>query len=572
MKELTDSKRRTRTYPKPVIINGLRFFWICLIVWLEVGVFHWSLRSCHWPDKEIQTARRPHPTHVMLIADPQVIDHRSYPGRRLWFKALTQFIVDSNLRKSWRAAKRLSPNMVIFLGDMMDGGRYRMLDEEYEAYHSRFNNIFRMSSDVPKYYLVGNHDVGLGKSQAFSARARQRYLAHFGGVTNYQVTVANHSFIFIDAPSLVEEDYRRYEAEEAFEDWPGNPGGAIEFINRLAQEGSPKPRILFSHIPLSRSAGASCGALRERGSIQRGAGMGYQNLLGRHTTQFLLDNTNPIMVYSGDDHDYCDIRHPRSEGTGMGTREVSVKSFSMAMGVKRPGFQLLSLVSPDPASPYARTLADTPCHLPDQMRIYTHVYAIWGFLSILALIYVNARRGNSATPDYNLAPLKTIHRPQARMPLRSSSLNVPTPRVLRSRSASPIGSPIIPSSPVLMPTIDDDEIAYPPSSPAPPTPASYFDLGGEEHSFSLPPPNMADQKPRRPTSWMRTSSSSKRGPGWVEARQQSHWAAARNLLDLIGCARSRGDAGFVRRLVGDFGACAWPPVVVLLLIWANLFW
>lgn len=75
----------------------------------------------------------------------------------------------------------------------------------------------------------------LGKSQAFSARARQRYLAHFGGATNYQVTVANHSFVFIDAPSLVEEDYRRYEAEEAFEDWAGTPGGAIEFINRLAQ-------------------------------------------------------------------------------------------------------------------------------------------------------------------------------------------------------------------------------------------------------------------------------------------------------------------------------------------------
>jgi len=66
----------------------------------------------------------------MLIADPQIIDHRSYPGRPEWLKALTQFIVDLNLRKSWKAAKRLSPDVVIFLGDMMDGGRYRMLDQE----------------------------------------------------------------------------------------------------------------------------------------------------------------------------------------------------------------------------------------------------------------------------------------------------------------------------------------------------------------------------------------------------------------------------------------------------------
>ncbi|KAG9104383.1 hypothetical protein FRC06_003190 [Ceratobasidium sp. 370] len=233
----------------------------------------------------------------MLIADPQVIDHRSYPSRRLWLKTLTQFIVDSNLRKNWRAAKRLYPDVVVFLGDMMDGGRYRMLDDEYEAYYSRFNDIFSLNKNIPKYYLVGNHDVGLGKSQAFSARARQRYQSHFGGATNFQVTIANHSFVFIDAPGLVEEDYRRYEEEESFEDWPGMPGGAIEFVNRLAQESNPKPRILFSHIPLSRSSAASCGPLRERGSIQRGAGMGYQNLLGRHTSQFLIDSAKPIMIF-----------------------------------------------------------------------------------------------------------------------------------------------------------------------------------------------------------------------------------------------------------------------------------
>ncbi|KAG8747119.1 hypothetical protein FRC10_002168 [Ceratobasidium sp. 414] len=453
----------------------------------------------------------------MLIADPQVIDHRSYPGRRLWFKTLTQFIVDSNLRKSWRAAKRLYPDVVVFLGDMMDGGRYRMLDDEYDAYYSRFNDIFSSSKDIPKYYLVGNHDVGLGKSQAFSARARQRYLSHFGGTTNFQVPIANHSFVFIDAPGLVEEDYRRYEEEESFEDWAGMPGGAIEFVNRLAQESNPGPRILLSHIPLSRSSAASCGPLRERGSIQRGAGMGYQNLLGRHTSQFLIDGVKPILIFS--------------DGSGQGPREVSVKSFSMAMGIRRPGFQLLSLVSPDPSSPYARTMADTPCHLPDQMHIYTHVYAICGFLSVALLLYVNATRGRNQSPlEHSATVFKTSQRPKERPILRSTSLNVPTPRILRSRSASPLGSPIIPSSPILLPMIvdpdSDHEISYPPSpTTAPPTPGIFFDLGGEEHSFSLPAPAMQHQ-PR-----VRSRSS-----GWVEARHQSRWSSfassARNLAEL----------------------------------------
>ena len=45
--------------------------------------------------------------------------------------SLSQFIVDLNMRKSWWATKQLNPDVVVFLGDMMDGGRFAMSDEEY---------------------------------------------------------------------------------------------------------------------------------------------------------------------------------------------------------------------------------------------------------------------------------------------------------------------------------------------------------------------------------------------------------------------------------------------------------
>ncbi|KAG8682614.1 UTP-glucose-1-phosphate uridylyltransferase [Ceratobasidium sp. 395] len=279
------------------------------------------------------------------------------------------------------------------------------------------------------------------------------------------------------------------------------------------------------------------------------------------------------MIFSGDDHDYCDIRHAYSDRGGQGPREVSVKSFSMAMGIRRPGFQLLSLISPDPASPYARTIADTPCHLPDQMHIYTHVYAICGFLSVALLVYLNATRGrNQSAVDPSAGVFKAPQRMKERPPvLRSTSLNVPTPRVLRSRSVTPLGSPIIPSSPILLPTVgdlsdSDHGISYPPSPvTGPNTPTSFFDLGGEEHSFSLPAPAM--QQPRFRG----------RSGGWVEARQQTPWgsfvASARNLIDLMGWGcRPKKDAGFARRLATDFWACAWPPLGVLAFVWISLFW
>ena len=44
---------------------------------------------------------------------------------------LSQFIVDLNIRKSWRATlRRRRPDAVVFLGDMMDNGRYDMSDDE----------------------------------------------------------------------------------------------------------------------------------------------------------------------------------------------------------------------------------------------------------------------------------------------------------------------------------------------------------------------------------------------------------------------------------------------------------
>jgi predicted phosphodiesterase len=39
-------------------------------------------------------------------------------------------VVDLNLRKNWHAALQHNPDAIVFLGDMMDNGRYAMSDEE----------------------------------------------------------------------------------------------------------------------------------------------------------------------------------------------------------------------------------------------------------------------------------------------------------------------------------------------------------------------------------------------------------------------------------------------------------
>lgn len=64
------------------------------------------------------------PAHVLIVADPQVLDDKSLPGVSPLIRPFTRWVVDFNLRKSWHAALKLRPQEVIFLGDMLNGGRY----------------------------------------------------------------------------------------------------------------------------------------------------------------------------------------------------------------------------------------------------------------------------------------------------------------------------------------------------------------------------------------------------------------------------------------------------------------
>ena len=91
-------------------------------------------------------------------------------------------------------------------------------------------------------------------------------------------------------------------------------------------------------------------------------------------------------------------------------REVTVKSFSMSVHIRRPGFQLLSLVDPAKlANPDLKSFADTPCLLPDQHRIYTSFYAPCILFTFLILVLLNFSRGRFRTLRKNLSLATPTH-------------------------------------------------------------------------------------------------------------------------------------------------------------------
>lgn len=167
------------------VVNILRLIWVFAILFYEYGVFIESVRRCSWPDSRLlpekgnttpESNSRPH--HVLLVADPQIVDRRSYPHRFAPIAYLTRLLVDLNMRKNWQVALRKQPDTIVFLGDVMDNGRLDMFDDEYvftplsrvlilsspmnryEALFERFRSIFKMKNDIPVYHIPGNHDIG----------------------------------------------------------------------------------------------------------------------------------------------------------------------------------------------------------------------------------------------------------------------------------------------------------------------------------------------------------------------------------------------------------------------------
>ncbi|KAL3475703.1 hypothetical protein BJX99DRAFT_229169 [Aspergillus californicus] len=498
------------------VTNGLILLWICTIFWGERGVFQESIDSCAWDAWEKwPTTAIPH--HVALIADPQLIDPHTYPGRPWPLSTLTIKFTDQYMRRSFSSIQRnLDPDSVLFVGDLFDGGREwgtprstspeerwrKYNDDFWKAEFHRFVKIFldpwtsqETHSTNPRgrrliASLPGNHDVGFGSGVQLPVRER---FQNFFGNGNRVDVLGNHTFVSVDVLSLSAMDqpdprtgstgggnrdterpnqkiwqqpedflnamttYRgRAELDELR--FLGTPNQRRLFDHDVVepskavvyQEDKPEivgfPAILLSHIPLHRNPATPCGPLRERyppsaegleqderNALKLSGGYQYQNVLTKTISNDIVSKVGPnlVQIYSGDDHDYCEITHREFSGS---PNEITLKSTSWAMGVRKPGFVLTSLWNPiDPATgkpldsvTQGRTIQNHLCLLPDQLSIFIH----YGFVLVFTLAVCIARAvilalrptTPTATPD-PILPLAEHRKRATRSRASSSSIS-----------------------------------------------------------------------------------------------------------------------------------------------------
>ncbi|GAB5590987.1 hypothetical protein Unana1_05887 [Umbelopsis nana] len=321
----------------------------------------------------------PAPYNILIIGDPQLTDKFSY-GRTGIIQWLTELYSDLYMRRNWNNLNRkLKPDTIIFLGDLMDGGREWTDDSEWSNEVKRYKKLFQPTdNNVKVLYMAGNHDLGFG--DGIKADTVKRFKSEFGD-TSYELQFDNHSIVVVDSVSMSSSD-------------PNIHQYSRDFVNRLKP--SNKPRILFTHVPLYRRPSPIsgtimsqppedlCGPLRQKKKqITQGVGYQYQNLMTKELSDFILTHSQADVVFSGDDHDYCEVFH------SVGDRvvpEISVNTFSMAQGVQYPGVVLLTLFAGE--VPKIESYATKLCLLPDQISIFIRYGILFG-VSIIALLAYN---------------------------------------------------------------------------------------------------------------------------------------------------------------------------------------
>lgn len=339
-------------------IHLLILIWIAVIYYGERVYPRNAISNCSWPRNK-NWPNDANPTRVALIADPQLIDDHTYPGRNKIFQRVSEFIVDLYLRRNWvYINSQLDPDANLFLGDLFDGGREwenRVWEQEY----IRWNKIFTK----PPYKrtimsLPGNHDIGYGNTIVYSSL--QRFTTYFGEPSS-SIDIGNHTVVLLDTISMLNTD------NETIYSKP------YTFLNELVQkegfyDNEQNPRILLTHVPLFRDPMHPCGRYREsKKPLPYVKGYQYQTMATPEVSQIILESVRPSVIFSGDDHDACYVLHnytlsnsnDKNNQVTHSAAEYTVKSISMAMGIGAPGIQLLSLYN-DPTHPKKNTNINEP--------------------------------------------------------------------------------------------------------------------------------------------------------------------------------------------------------------------
>ncbi|CAN1317328.1 Uncharacterized protein C630.12 [Linum perenne] len=359
--------------------------WMASILYGEMLAF-WipSLFSCSWPHHSPSSSSIREEVRIAVLTDPQLMDRTSHPTLPKSLLGMAQFYTDIYMRRAFfSSVLPLKPNVILFLGDYFDGGP-DLSDAEWQDSLHRLKHVFDLDaklrdSNIPVFFIPGNHDVGYSSINSHKPEVLRRYEKEFGN-RNFWFAIGKMEFIAVDAQTL-----------------DGTPQSEItskawEFVKNVSEGNDLMPKILLTHIPLYRPDNTYCGPLRKSPIINQVAIYIlylhlslYQNYVTEDSSNKLLNSIKPVLVLSGHDHDQCTVLHDSKSGP---VSEHTVGTISWQQGNLYPSFMLLSIAdySTNRSLPITKEALKTHiCFLPVQIHIYIW-YLLLFKLTLCALL------------------------------------------------------------------------------------------------------------------------------------------------------------------------------------------
>jgi len=165
-------------------------FIVCAVV-AYCEIFSFSVSCWQWP--KLSSANEADDLRVLFVADPQLVGLRNEPP---FLGAITRWDCDKYLQFGFfHAVSYVRPDVVVFLGDLLDEGSVAS-DDEYLTYVHRFRKVFRMPTNVQSIFTFGDNDVGgegLDSKQQSKIDRFTKHLEHYkAGNHNVGISTIKH--------------------------------------------------------------------------------------------------------------------------------------------------------------------------------------------------------------------------------------------------------------------------------------------------------------------------------------------------------------------------------------------
>uniref|UniRef100_T1JD05 Uncharacterized protein n=1 Tax=Strigamia maritima TaxID=126957 RepID=T1JD05_STRMM len=140
-------------YISVICVKILITIMVLIAMYAEIIVYY--IDSYKW--KTLPPNNKDKSIRLLLVADPQIQGYDYEPF--FPFGVITRWDSDRYLSKTFTlATKHTQPEMIIFLGDLMDEGSVTT-DQVFSIYAKRFFNLFA-TKGVVKLYIPGDNDIG----------------------------------------------------------------------------------------------------------------------------------------------------------------------------------------------------------------------------------------------------------------------------------------------------------------------------------------------------------------------------------------------------------------------------